>query len=832
MVPGIALVRHTATAGSPLAHPEVRAITKPAELEWKASKPEIAKAINLPDGSVRLEANPAKERCEIFTTLPNNGLYELIFELDNVSPGTSLFLGQDKGVVDNVLRFQLDRRSKQMFARVMYPDDVHEIDAEPLANRALATVKEHCFIKFVYGCGNFRWWLSPDGLHWAQPDMANDNPVGLRTTFGLQVVANRPNSGITLKKVSVRELVGITQLASKSVLEKGLPILDKPTMGPWLTEVTRKQPQDVDANDWRRACAIQSLAKGCPRDLAYQLLELLLDDAKQRNLPIAQQREALVDSYLLCWDLRDGAAMRQGIPSRMLELGLQGFEQEGLAPWSSIREAFLTSPTVTWLVSPANQEKNLRWELLSEVYKRDRNAAQETAELARFFRVQPDQNMLLEWVEVVWGGKARSTSDRTVRMKEGWRHPWIEDLSKESYSLFAEIRASLEGAAWEDAARQITSLGPEGVIGLSPAVGEEELFTSLPVAVRLAISKNPDLKAVLARKFAPLAKLRLAKATAEGDAATVELATIQFADTEAAGDAHRWLGDRALADGRFSRALSDYAKAESLLPSLSAQLQPRRRLAAACLGQDWGSPVTHEVSVGDIRLSAADFEKLVADLRARGTTALSPMAEVAPPPLPAPTGLKTTKHSRLDGPTGNNPGDEVGRRTNQFQVPWVDRQIATALEGDLLYVSNRFQIAAYNLTNGQRAWQTAPPPGNMLKSQDWACIAMRPLLTKDRIFVRQLYGSGPQLTCYSKQDGKLVWGTGDRKNEFFASDPVILEGELGAFSIVYEERQEGTLRWNLFDATTGEIRDQRDIMRLRNSWAHGAVVKWPSPRID
>lgn len=818
MVPGIALVRHQPLRALAFDHSEVQAITKPADLKWEATKPESAKATLLPDGSVRIEADPAKERSEIMTPLPGNGLYELVFELSDITPGSSVFLGNAKGVTEGVLRFFTDRRSQQMFARMYYPDDSHEIDAEPLANRPLATVQNHCYVKFLYGCGNLRWWISPDGVHWAQPDGANDNPTGQRTTMGLQVVGKRPGTGITLKRVSVRELTGITQLASKELVEKGLAILDKPQLGNWLAEVTRKQPADVDSNDWRRACAIQTLGHGCPRDLAYQLLELLLDDAKQRKLPLAQQRSALVDAYMLCWDLRDGAAMQKGIPTRMLELGMQGFEQEAAPAWSSVREAYMSSPIVTWLLSPSTQEKNLRWELLAEVYDRDRKGAQGTSEKARFFRLQPDQNPLLDWVDVVWGGKARVTTDRNVRMKEGWRHPWIEDLSKESYSLFAEIRASLEGAAWEDAARQITSLGSEGVVGLSPAVGEEELFTSLPVALRLAISKNPDLRQTLSKKFAALAKLRLAKATAEGDTSSVELATIQFADTEAAGEAHRWLGDRALADGRFSGALAEYAKAESLLPSLTSQLLPRRRLAAACLGQDFGVAVTQDVRFGDIHLPAAEFEKLVAEMRARGTTSLIPLQEVTPPAVPGPTGFQVAKHARLDGPVGVNPGEEVNRRTNQFQVPWVDRQIATALEGDLVYVSNRFQVACYNLTNGQRAWQTAPPPGNMAKSQDWACIAMHPLLTKDKIFVRQLYGNGPQLACYSKGDGKLVWSTGDRKNEFMASDPVILEGELGILSIVFEERQEGTLCWNLIDAATGEIRDKHSLIRLRNTW--------------
>ena len=94
-------------------------------------------------------------------------------------------------------------------------------------------------------------------------------------------------------------------------------------------------------------------------------------------------------------------------------------------------------------------------------------------------------------------------------------------------------------------------------------------------------------------------------------------------------------------------------------------------------------------------------------------------------------------------PEGVYPGEldgkeEVVRRTNTFRVPWADRQIATALEGDILYVANRFQVAAYNLASGQRLWQSPPPPGPLKPAQDWAMIPKRPLITATHIFVRQL----------------------------------------------------------------------------------------------
>src|SRR5204863_322912 len=91
-----------------------------------------------------------------------------------------------------------------------------------------------------------------------------------------------------------------------------------------------------------------------------------------------------------------------------------------------------------------------------------------------------------------------------------------------------------------------------------------------------------------------------------GDAATIELATVQFAGTEAAGEAHQWLGDRALAGGAFTRALLEYERAGQSDVSLAAGISPRIRLVAAMLGRDAQSAATMSVQLGDDPDAAAD----------------------------------------------------------------------------------------------------------------------------------------------------------------------------------------------------------------------------------
>jgi outer membrane protein assembly factor BamB len=372
----------------------------------------------------------------------------------------------------------------------------------------------------------------------------------------------------------------------------------------------------------------------------------------------------------------------------------------------------------------------------------------------------------------------------------------------------------------------ITSVDAEAAPGVSPYIRDRRLMASLPVAVRLTLDDYPQVREALGDQFGPLANLRIGQAVAAADAATIEMATVQFAGTDAAAEAHQWLGDRALASGWFERAIAEYRRSLAMLPSLKGQVEPRIRLAAAMLGRDEGQPVTQSVQFGDLSMSPAEFEALVVEMRGRGNAATLSVVELAPAPVPAAKRYEAHVRSRLDGPVGDKPQEEVGeRRTNQFRVPWADRQIATQVEGDVLYVTNHFQVAAYNLTNGQRMWQSQTPPGQIQRSQDWALIAMRPLITGNRVFARMLYSANPLIVCLEKSSGKLLWSVEAPPREFFVSDPIIVQGQLGAVSVGLQLEQQGVLRWNLLDPETGEFQSQRDLVRLRNTWGKRACCE-------
>ena len=117
------------------------------------------------------------------------------------------------------------------------------------------------------------------------------------------------------------------------------------------------------------------------------------------------------------------------------------------------------------------------------------------------------------------------------------------------------MQAVLDSDAYDDAARMITSISPDAVAGVAPHGRDRQLLVALPSAIRLALRNYPQLQTVMNQKFGSLAQLRVKQSINANNVAAVELAAVQFEATEAASEAHRWLGDRALSSGWFARAL-------------------------------------------------------------------------------------------------------------------------------------------------------------------------------------------------------------------------------------------------------------------------------------
>ena len=114
-------------------------------------------------------------------------------------------------------------------------------------------------------------------------------------------------------------------------------------------------------------------------------------------------------------------------------------------------------------------------------------------------------------------------------------------------TIATELQSLLDSEAWDEAARAVTALDRESSAGVSPYLQDRNLLVSLPIAVRLTLEDYTQVAGALRDNLSSLGKLRVSQATASGDVDTVRLATVQFAGTDAAAEAHAWLGEEHVA---------------------------------------------------------------------------------------------------------------------------------------------------------------------------------------------------------------------------------------------------------------------------------------------
>jgi outer membrane protein assembly factor BamB len=596
---------------------------------------------------------------------------------------------------------------------------------------------------------------------------------------------------------------------------------DAPSFADWLTRATAARPPEVDLAAWCRSCAIRTLGAGCQRDVGTALLERLLDDAKARRLPWDEQW-ALLGEAALWWDVRSDHQLVQRLIQRYHDLGLAGFRQSGLRPYSTLRRAAMSVS----LPSPHDlrvpNEEAVRWELIQLAHEDRWDEALDFCEQLRFFR-QHELCALAPWVDATLTRYTtrRPSAYRVLRAKADWQETLIEELSKDTYNFLAELQALLDGGSVADAARSIASIDADLYQGVAPQPRDRRHLVSMATAIAMLLDTFPALRQEINAKYGEAAVLRVRQAIREGNVTAIRLATVQFAGTPAAAEAHRWLGDRALAIGWFAHAASQYGRAAaSANIAEQHELAARQRLAAALLGQLTGTAASAPVGLGPAPLAPAQFEALVAELQKRpaAVNTSSAPAQTVDGTLPKPTGFSMPGRGRLDGAVGKNPEQEAIPNARGNQIDWAGRQIATVVAGDVLYTSNRFHVAAYDLNSGSRLWQSGVPPGEPLRSQDWGLIRMRPLVTASRVFARLLYGRGPMLACLDKTNGQLVWATEFPGNEYAVSDPVLVQGQLAALTLAQQDQGDSMLRLTVFDEGNGVVLRQHDLLRVNEVW--------------
>lgn len=847
LVRGMALVRTTSEpAAEPAQRPIVADIAKPAELKWESQVPQGMTFAKRDDGSVELKSQQSQQPGWMAAPLPGGelGLNELIVELDDVTPGSNVGLGsmQNDPKPKATVGFLHDNNSGGIsFRWNNYGDATMDHGVDYNGGMGAANAGKHFWVKFIGGCG-LKCYTSVDGLHWARMLQPMDGPPYPLTHLAVWCPQSGQPRSIRVKRITMRKFEAVEALAPPAEVMAKAPTLPIPDFGNWANEVAKKKPAEVGSGAWRRACALKTLAAGGSVWAIRPVVELLADEAAALPGSPEDQVKRLDDLALLNDVWGDGGAA-SNFMHRYEQFGQRLARGGATAVWSHFAPKLINSPLWCAQQYYIGGDRLMQQELLETVYN---EKPEEAARLLARLRVWNKQDPLVPWGSE-WAmrhGENEPAAPRDAPRIDR-RHPFIEELNKEGFNLLGDFQAAMASKAYHDACQIVTSSDASETLGLWPDAQDPQLLVSINGAIDLAMSHEKALRDTMVREFGPLGMLQVRQAMNEADAAAVAAVTTRYRGTDAAAQALLWLGDRAMSSGEFAAARADYRRAAKVAgPQIVELLAPRDRLAAAMLGQDSGHPANVPVQLGDAQLSPGDFEKLVEEMRRTHHSAAGNdvSASAAPASVaPAPVAFELREIGRVDGEMGDNPGDFGALAPSRDQqtrfysdqkdrkrffvndqpamplnrgIDWAGRQLACAIDGDAAFVSNRFEICAFNLKEGRRVWQVGVG-GEHAKTHDWTLTPMRPTVAGSRLYVRRLVKTGPELAALEKNDGKLVWRT--RTGLLVVSDPLWLDHSLIALTLSRADQQ-SILYLSTFDPSTGVVIAQERLATLREGW--------------
>lgn len=809
-----------------------------AKLEWTPmadTAPLLTE--RTPNGGVKFTGNSPDKPGLAFVPIPKPGLYEIVFRIDDADQGTAISLGDPAGNPLAHLTVLRDQKSQQLTIGVQFPKETKDVSEHDPAQFPAPYFAPGQWVRLVAGLGTLQVWTSGDRLHWGH---LVKNPIqdvhGAIRSIGVMTLPGAMPRSITLGHLEVRELSGLMAQADAANLER------VPNFAPeelrdgtlWIHRALQSHPPGSEPDRWLNTCAIAALSRGPQRDFGITLLKRILDGANQPQADPQQAIAALRDAVLLM----DVWEEPQALPfaEQLQTIGLRMLERGERHPSQMIRAAWLRMPLWTITSAKSSLDRLANRELTAAVGRGDWKQAVALAQESQFWNtpplpgaVLPESGQALDrlamWVRAVAAEQQPGLAGADSALPLAWRHPLVQQLNKEGYNLRAELDAALQGQAYDDACRLVTSLGNAEFEGMLPDLRDRQLFVSMPTAVLTALRDHPEFATAMNREHGKSGLVRVRQAIADGQIDVIRSATVQFLGTPAAAEAHRWLGDLQLAAGKFAEAEAHYRFAlDSAAADQLDQLHPRLRLAAVWGGKSLVA-ASEKFPAGGLdlngyTLTAAEFEALMQESKTQslvaGVSAPQLTTKLIPPVLPA--GYKLELKSQFDGHPGNNPG----RTEFRFGDPF-GKQLSYAVDDKSVYLSNRFQINAYDQQTGQVRWAQGVG-SEQGEAYDFAFHAMRPLIHQDFVFVRRLTRAGVELCCLKRADGAIVWK--QRPMTHVLTDPVIWQGELCALVGGKVEDDHLQVEFARFDQQTGTVVSTKPVVRFRDVWNQAIPCRW------
>ncbi len=797
-------------------HPIVLDSTQPEASKWQMLKPDVAMVHVEPGGSVLLTASSKTDEAQAFVPLPKATLVESIFRLSAADAGTGVYLGNEQGKPVALLGIMQDRRTKQLTFGALRPQERRmESDYDPNAFPP-PYWNPHVWLRVVAGLGTCHVWSSGDGVHWGHvaENPLNDLPGAVRS-IGLYCFPGETPRSIRLESYQVRELQGLTQFADDGVVQRQVPTVEKlpQSYDEWEAQTIGQLPDDVMPSLWMNHVGVAALKAGPSKSLAREIVERLAVSEQYRTANTDEQSAFLNDavSLLDTWQEHEVAPFRRAYFYRQVATPAEMESQ-----WST----WLQSPLWTHAPLVTPHWDSMATALQANAFASHREALATLAPDAQFWLAQghPDHRLrpegelvdrLARWSRSVVGLGERQ-DDASDVLPLGWRHPLQLTVNKEAYNVQSELQSALIGGTFQDAGRIAMNFGVSDGVGLLPDMDDDRLFVSIPVAMAAAVKDYPAFGEALQNDLGPTGMVRVLNAARQGDLATLRAATIQFYRTAAAAEAERVLGDRQMALGDFFGAQQRYRHAmRSANEEQRAALRSRMVLAES-LGNPSKTP-GDSAAVADTQLDGVSLTPLLQEIRSAAPPVATTGAVVAPPE--ARSRYRLEIKAQFDGQVGQNAGRGEFRHVDVF-----GRQFAVTVDAERFYVSNRFQVTAYQRDAGQQLWATSVG-SDQGEAHGHRFTPMTPTLIGEELLVRRIIKGAIELACLKPADGQVLWKTrGGEKADIF-SEPIALPGRIG---VIVSRRMDDDMldvRWAHLNPATGETVAEFPLIRLRDAWS-------------
>jgi len=726
------------------------------------------------DGGVELVAENNPQPVWTTVKLPEGGPRELAVRVDALARGTGICLADRDGKPQRVLAFIANKHDKAILQLAVQNPGDNRLDADgKLQDAPLAAVDSPTWVRISHCGGLLRCAVSSDGIRWA---MAGDPIAGVPfDSIGLYAAANPAARLIALGEIRLLPCAMLESLAAVHLRDAAVELPDATAFQAWREAAIKAKPPAADEPTWLRACALRRLAAACPKDLALELLALLWRDSLQLPLSFDDRLRLLDEIATLAPVWTDPAAATR--IARLYEQLGQNLADVGTPrAYSQIAHAQQTCPLACGQPFPFFPESLARREVLElALAGRSDELVGLVSRLALYGHDQPPANAtFFNW--------AREMAAQRPAIARDWRHPLVTEPGKEGVTLAADVDAALAGGEYRHACEMF--LSTDDAVSLLPARTDPDLFASLPVIVAMAMVDAPPLQKTMREEFGDRGGIRVRQAIDQRDAEAVDAATFQYFGTEAAAEAHAWLGDRCLSGGAIAAAIDHYRRGStSAAAALGTRLAASMELAQSLVG----SP-----------------QRLVA-------TSLPPARD-----------YEATVRARLEGDVGANPAGvpaEYARGGPGFapqSLDWVARQAAVVPLAERLLVSNRFQVASYDPQSGVLQWR-AGVGGDAAPTHECAGQPMRPVVDATHAFVRRLKKAGPVLASINLADGVVAWETPPKPDHAVVSDPLLIDGVVFCCTTT-KLGDEYLLALSAYDAASGERLREQPLVGLRDSW--------------